>query len=498
MNSPFQSIKDPTQNQPSDMPTHASAERPPSVDDLISDLFAKRQHNSSANFDGPDNAASLGQAQSSCQPLPLTGGVHEPSEAIERMNSCYFIGKSKEETAVFRINRDGSATVIPSEEFKLEVQNIFVKGPGNTKPVPIEKFWKESSARNERRLVFKPGGTTEPHEYNLWRGFGIEPRKGGQKQRRFVRHLFEVICRRDKKKFKYLMRLFAWFVQNPDKQAGVVLVLKSREEGTGKSTVGYVLLKIFGQHGLLVDDKERLLGRFTDHLETACFILAEEILFAGDLKSADKMKSMITSDVLQIEGKYRKCRQVQNHMKVVATTNHDHAVAAGVRDRRNVVFDVGNERVGDRNWFNALYRDLDDGGTSEFLWLLQNLKLGDWHPRQIIKTDETAQQQRMSGDAISQWCQSCVMADAIIGFDGGVERDLGALVAFADLQSAYTGFCKRTGQRPIGPEAFGRACTDMFGPRSRLAAGAGSKRPWGYHVPIASKWQQEVNKRLGL
>ena len=30
------------------------------------------------------------------------------------------------------------------------------------------------------------------------------------------------------------------------------------------------MLDIFGDHGFLVDDKDRLLGRFTDWLETAC------------------------------------------------------------------------------------------------------------------------------------------------------------------------------------------------------------------------------------
>jgi hypothetical protein len=109
------------------------------------------------------------------------------------------------------------------------------------KDVPVETYWKKSPDRDEKTLVVKPGGTAEPHEYNLWRGFGIEARKGWQKQRRFLRHLLKVVCQRNKEKFKYLMRLLAWFVQNPDKQAGVVLVLKSREEGTGKSTVSRVM-----------------------------------------------------------------------------------------------------------------------------------------------------------------------------------------------------------------------------------------------------------------
>ena len=146
-----------------------------------------------------------------------------------------------------------------------------------------------------------------------------------------------------------------------------------------------------------------------------CFVLAEEILWAGDHKAADKLKSVITGDTIQIERKFGSCRQVPNRLKTIATTNHDHAIAAGVRDRRNVVYDVSDERVGDRAWFDALYRDLAAGGTSEFLYFLQHVQLGDWHPRQILKTAETIEQQRMSGDSVSQWAQACIEADALIG-----------------------------------------------------------------------------------
>lgn len=158
-----------------------------------------------------------------------------------------------------------------------------------------------------------------------------------------------------------------------------------------------------------------MLGRFTDWLENVCFVLAEEILWAGDHKAADKLKSLTTRDTIQIERKFGSCRQVPNRLKTLATTNHDHSVAAGVRDRRNVVFDVSDERVGDKAWFDNLYRDLAAGGTNEFLHFLQSVQLGDWHPREIPKTAETTEQQRMSGDSVSQWSQACIIADAIIG-----------------------------------------------------------------------------------
>src|SRR5262249_6020156 len=138
--------------------------------------------------------------------------------------------------------------------------------------------------------------------------------------------------------------------------------------------------------------------------------------WAGDHKAADQLKSLVTGDTLQVERKFGSCRQVPNHLKSIATTNHDHAVHAGVQDRRNVVYDVSDERVGDRAWFETLYRDLKDGGTREFFWLLKNVKLDDWHPaRDILKTTEITEQQRMSGDSVSQWAQACILADAIIG-----------------------------------------------------------------------------------
>ena len=478
---------------------------------------------------------------------PLCGGRYTPAEALAVLNAHFFIGKSNQETAIFRINEDGTITFLPPEQFKLEIQNIFVKvgNGGAVKLIPGDKFWKENPKRHQRKLVFKPGGSTDPSEFNLWRGFALEPHRGWQKQQRLLKHIREVICRRDTKKFKYLIRSLAWMVQNPEKHSGVVIVLKSRKQGTGKTTLGKVMLDIFGHHGALIDDKERLLGRFTDWLETVSFVLAEEILWAGDHKATDKFKSLVTGDTLQVERKFGNCRQIPNRLKIIATTNHDHAVAAGVQDRRNVVFDVSDERAGDRAWFDNLYGDLADGGRSEFLHFLQSIKLGDWHPREILKTTETVEQQRMSGDSVSQWSQACIEADAIIGDPrhGAAQHDLASRIAAEDLREAYTGFCKQHGLRPANQEVFGKACAEMFGPRKRLStvaikpsaqtaedvgaldgtdaaldqavvaatpepsppmeadpapAAHEKRRPWGYDVPDGDAWQEKIDGRLGI
>lgn len=134
---------------------------------------------------------------------PLRGGRYSRDEALELVNSHYLIGKSDQEVGIFRIKDGGLLAFTPSDHFKLDVANIFVRSSGGSgKPISVEKFWKENPRRHQRKIVFKPGGTTEPDELNIWHGFAVEPREGREKQERLLQHILLVICRRDKAKFE--------------------------------------------------------------------------------------------------------------------------------------------------------------------------------------------------------------------------------------------------------------------------------------------------------
>jgi hypothetical protein len=148
------------------------------------------------------------------------------------------------------------------------------------------------------------------------------------------------------------MRWLAWCIQNPDRRAEVIVVLMSEAEGCGKSTVGQVMLDIFGQgkgrHALLVEDKEQLLGKFNSHLETTCFVLGEEVLWAADYSTADALKSRITASTIPIEEKYRARRSAPNRLHVMLTTNHSWAIPAGVNGRRYFVAEISDEVAQDK------------------------------------------------------------------------------------------------------------------------------------------------------
>jgi hypothetical protein len=251
---------------------------------------------------------------------------------------------------------------------------------GELKKKPAEAWWRQHKGRAERRVIFdpkRPPGFSVDGTYNIWSGFAVPPKRGWQYQRRLLRHIREVICTGDKIAFKYLMRWLAWSIQHPDRNAETMIVLKSAKQGTGKTTLNNVMSKIFGRtHARTIYDKRRLFGQFTPELEPIVFIDADEMVFAGDHDGHRALKSIITSETITLELKGGKSWQIPNRFHIIMTTNGEHAVQSGVGDRRNFVLEVSPHRARSHAWFGPLYADLENGGLEEFLWLLQNLKLG--------------------------------------------------------------------------------------------------------------------------
>jgi len=431
----------------------------------------------------------------------LKGGTYDPVNALALLNSNYFIAKVKGAYVIAQIEDDGSIKYISDKDFRLKLGNMFIRvddGHGGKKKVGAEKFWISHPDRDEREVIFNPKappGISAPGKYNLWKGFAVVPNKATGKQRRIMRHLFEVICRKDKIKFKYLVCWLAWAVQNPDKNPETAIVLKSTRQGTGKTTLNAWMCKIFGGHARIISDKDRLFDRFNCDLETAVFVDADEMLWAGDRGTADKLKSLITGGTITLEVKHGARWSVPNRLHIIMTTNHDHAVQAGVQDRRFFVLEVSAHKAQDASWFDPLYADFDNDGVGELLWSLLKVNLKGWHPRQLPKTSESIEQQRFSADSISQWAQACIDADAIVGTQTG-GYPLGQLHPSNLLYDAYKGYCR---QHPAGVVLFGKALTQMFGEPSRQkVSNSGNSRPRTYRVPDVDGWQQALDRRLGI
>ena len=436
------------------------------------------------------------------EPRELKGGTYSEADALSLLNSNFFLADQGSAFPVARITGN-RIEYVGDKDFKNKLANILVRvlnSKAEVKQKSAEPWWRQHEGRAERRIIFdpkRPPGFSTDDTYNIWSGFDVLPKKGWQKQRRLLRHIREVICAGDKIAFKYLMRWLAWSIQHPDRKAETMIVLKSAKQGTGKTTLNYVMSRIFGgTYASTVYDKRRLFGQFTPELELIVFIDADEMVFAGDHEGNRALKSIITSETITLELKGGKSWKIPNRFHIIMTTNGEHAVQSGIGDRRNFVLEVSPHKARSDSWFAPLYADLESGGLEEFLWLLQNLKLISWHPRHMPTTKAAQQQQRYSGDSISQWAEACIDADCVA--TNSVSLPLNSRMQTDQLYESYSRHCR--GHRAM-VSVFGKALTEMFGQSTRgprVMNGSSPQRPRLYNVPDANTWQAALDKRLGI
>ena len=75
------------------------------------------------------------------------------------------------------------------------------------------------------------------------------------------------------------------------------------ERAVGKGAWGYILLLIFGTHGLQIFSTEHLTGKHNQHLQNKLFLFLDEAIWAGD-KHADRvLKGLTTEKSMFIEPK---------------------------------------------------------------------------------------------------------------------------------------------------------------------------------------------------
>jgi hypothetical protein len=268
--------------------------------------------------------------------------------------------------------------------------------------VDVGSWWLEHPDRRQYQgVTFQPGGKKViDGQLNLWRGWGVEPRKGDWSK--LKEHIRVVLCASDKAFYEYVLRWLAWSVQHPDQRAEVALVFLG-DRGTGKGTLGNALCTIFGQHQLHASTVEELTGRFNEHLRQCIFMFADEAYGPKDKTAEGELQRKITEPTLRVEGKGKARITVPNYLHVVMASNNDWVIPAGAHERRFAVKRVSDIHRQDKAWFDPLYKQLNEGGYEAMLYDLLNMDVSNWHPRQIVRTAELAEQQEESLTPREEW-----------------------------------------------------------------------------------------------
>ena len=358
-----------------------------------------------------------------------------------------------------------------------------------TKVVRLASEWLDWGGRTSYdAVVFDPGRRHVGGKHkvlNLWTDWSVQPKKGDWSLMQKL--LLEGLCAGDEASYEYVLDWAAFMVQHPDKRAEVAIIFKGLK-GTGKGTWGKVLAKLAGRHGMHISNQTHLTNHFNAHLRDCIFLFADEAMWAGDKRAEGELKRLITEPTLVYEAKGKDAITGRNMLHVMMASNEDWVVPASMEDERRFgVFDVDPKFRGNRAFFDALYRQLDDGGLAAILWDLKARDISKFHPRaRVPMTAALADQKLRSLDYFDQWWYESLCRGS---FGPGVNpmkgKWAGATVGEAvffrqDLQAAFVEYLGQSGDRYRGK----RALSTMFG--ERLAKRVPTMK--GGRVTVPSDW----------
>lgn len=271
------------------------------------------------------------------------------------------------------------------------------------KLVPRGKYWLEHPHRSQKdRAEFAPGQKLPDNVLNLWQGWPYSPGPRDADEyglaTSFLDFCYQILCDWDDESFAYLMNWMARAVQKPHLPGETVVVLCSKEEGTGKSFFGEQFGKLFGRHFMQVTDSKHVVGNFNGHMATLSLLLANEAMFAGSGAEADKMKGLVTEPTIPVERKHHNVTRVPNRLHIIMTSNHDHVVRADEFARRYFILKVNPAWKGQREKFAAIVADLEAGGYSDLLGCLMARDISGWNPQPVPNTEALQEQKEMTRD----------------------------------------------------------------------------------------------------
>ena len=336
-------------------------------------------------------------------------------KVIATLNAKHLVGSVQGATVIASLESDADQSrerlvFTRPADLRLLYQNRHVVVGDKTKSW-ANAWLSHPDRRTFDRIALIPAGTVPSDTYNLWRGWGVEPKVGDWST--IQSHLLNVICCGDEESYQWLLLWIARCVQHPELRAEVAIVLRGKK-GAGKGVVAQMLLRLFRHHGLHISNSRHLLGNFNQHLLDALFLFCDEAFWAGDKQGEGVLKALITEPTLMIEPKYVNAFSVPNRLKIMTASNAEWVVPATADERRFFVLDVPESKCGDRAYFERLFGTIEGPELPALLHDLLALDLTGFDHRTAPHTHALNRQKLVGGDSFGKFWLDCLNNGEIV------------------------------------------------------------------------------------
>ncbi|WP_210162335.1 primase-helicase family protein [Methylocystis sp. ATCC 49242] len=402
------------------------------------------------------------------------GGVLKRVTTFDDLNTRYALLQQAGSPSVY-VSREDFLPIQDGDLKRRLASEVVVVGEKDGKPIYTSafKFWTEHARRHVYRRAAFTSKAIPDDTINLFRGFGVVPKPGNCD--RIISHIREVICSGNETDADAMLKLLAWQIQNIGEPSRIIVILKSEQQQVGKGVLlDGVMTKIYGQSGFSAAQTDQILGRFNSKIRGCAFVFLDEVLFSGDRKAADGIKSLSTATGTGIEEKGLPIVQCPVALNFWLASNHENAAFIEEHDARYWALEVSPHRVGDVAYFSTLMEEINSGGREAFAHYLLNLDVSGFVPfRDVPKNNAVKDKMiRLSINPYDarKWLEECCHTGRLIGAmhpdeNRWIEWVEGESFSFATLRDAYTEWQKSV-RSPVAPkptpignlgEVFGKA-----------------------------------------
>lgn len=264
----------------------------------------------------------------------------------------------------------------------------------------LNKVWNSRNfVRKFESLTYLPKGAEMPDgerggRYNIWRPSGVRPSPGDVSW--FLEHMAYIVP--DDRERAAVLDYLAHLVQRPEEKVHFALLVRG-VEGTGKSAIGEIMLRIIGAGNVTKPKNDELLEKWTGWQEGAQLAIIEELMTMGRLEVSNRLKPVITDPTLRIEEKYQTTYTIDNHLNLLCFTNHRDALKLAAGDRRwFVVFSPAKPL--DDVYYSRLFENIYGGGAAHVAHWLMSRDISGFNAKG--RAPETAAKEEMRGFSMGE------------------------------------------------------------------------------------------------
>jgi len=386
------------------------------------------------------------------------------------------------------------------QDFRTLFENdVICTDPAKGKYVSVADVWLGDPARRTypKGIGMFPQGEPEGY-YNTWQGFAVDAAKGDCYL--FKEHIKNVICGGDDHINTFVLDWCADLFQDPANPKGTAIVMRG-DEGTGKGTFANTIGMMCAPHYTHLIDEAHLTGQFNAHMSDSLVVFGDEITWGGNVKTAGKLKGLVTERHMLLERKGIDAVTQRNMAHVFIASNSEWVVPAGAKSRRWLILDMDSKMRVNKAYFDAIYKEMyKNGGMAAFLYEMLNRKITS-NLSVAPETEALQEHREMSvtqDSSMIRWWKHCLSAERLMIDDLDDENNVGwpVRIACADLYDNYESYCMDRRIHAQVDNPFYKKCVQwgFIQTRKRVAGG----RIRGYYVPTVVEAIKKLEMLTGI